>query len=241
MANKNKEQKGGIKKAIRAAQEGGITRKEFDSIAGKNNAATVIKRMDAMNKNGQDVRLNSGAANMLIKQAEKAAAYRQPNFGTGNIGRALQGMIGTPATPGAMIQGRRVGGTAGTPGTGLMIGGTQIRKGGRVAISGFGGNKRGSSPYEGMMTGEASDPNGPGPFANASSANTTAETVNPETTIPQVEMPLGPGMLSGGGDGFGGATFLGRPKSRFRKLGLNNKGINALQRMFINYQNSLNS
>jgi len=239
MANKNKENKGGIKKAIRAAQEGGITRKEFDSIAGKNNAATVIKRMDAMNKNGQDVRLNSGAANMLIKQAEKAPAYSQPNFGTGNIGRALQEMIGTPATPGAMIQGQRVGGTAGTPGTGLMIGGTQIRKGGRVAISGFGGNKRESGPYDGMMTGEESDPNGPGPFANAGSANTTAETVNPETTVPQEETPLGPGMLSGGGAGALGATKLNRAKSRLRKLGIYGRGTGLLGRG-LQYGNALN-
>jgi len=224
----------GIKAAIRAAEEGGISKKELKDIAGKDDPAKVIKRIDAMNQNGRDVRLNSGAANMLIKQAEKTPAYSQPNFGTGKIGRALQEMIGTPATPGAMIQGQRVGGTAGTPGTGLMIGGTEIRKGGRVAVRGFGGNKP-------EMEVTAAETSGPGPIANGGSASTTTGSVTPETTIPQEETILGPGMLSGGGAGFGGATFLGRPKSRFRKLGLNNKGMNALQRIFINYQNSLNS
>jgi hypothetical protein len=90
-----------------------------------------------MNKAGQDVRLNSGAANMLIKQAQKATpqslGYQPLDYGTGNIGRALTGMMGTPGYPGAMIQGQRVGGQEAVPAQ-LMIGGTQIRPGGRTAV-----------------------------------------------------------------------------------------------------------
>ena len=89
-----------------------------------------------MNKAGQDVRLNSAAANMLIKQAQQATPSifgQQPSFGTGNIGRALTGMMGTPGSPGYMVKGQRVGAQEAVPAQ-LMIGGTQIRPGGRTAV-----------------------------------------------------------------------------------------------------------
>jgi hypothetical protein len=132
-----KKKKGGVKAALRELAPGGISRSELKDVARQTGASSqqIIKRMDAMNKAGRDVRLNSGAANMLIKQAQKAkpSPYGQPSFGTGNIGRALQGMMGSPGSPGYMRQGQRVGGQEAVPAQ-LMIGGTQIRPGGRVGV-----------------------------------------------------------------------------------------------------------
>jgi len=135
MANKKK--KGGVKAALRELAPGGISRSELSQIAKQTGASSqqIVKRMDAMNKAGQDVRLNSAAANMLIKQAQTTPSIfgQQPSFGTGNIGRALTGMMGSPGSPGYMRQGQRVGGQEAVPAQ-LMIGGTQIRPGGRTAV-----------------------------------------------------------------------------------------------------------
>lgn len=137
---KNKDQ--GVKAAIRQASDGGVTRKELQQIQKQTGAssAQIVKRMDAMNKAGQDVRLNAGAANTIVKQAQKAPYDpfgRQPSFGTGNIARALQGMIGTPGytAPRNPQSGAPYGGSRpAVPGTGLLAGGMQIRKGGRPAV-----------------------------------------------------------------------------------------------------------
>lgn len=134
-----KKKKGGVKAALRELAPGGISKSELSQIAKQTGASSqqIVKRMDAMNKAGQDVRLNSGAANMLIKQAQKATpqslGYQPLDYGTGNIGRALQGMMGSPGSPGYMRQGQRVGAQEAVPAQ-LMIGGTQIRPGGRTAV-----------------------------------------------------------------------------------------------------------
>jgi len=135
MAKRNRNR--GIKAALRELAPGGISRSEIKQVAKQTGASyeTIVKRMDAMNQAGQDVRLNSGAANMLIKQAQTTPSIigQEPSFGTGNIGRALTSMMGTPGYPGAMIQGQRVGAQEAVPAQ-LMIGGTQIRPGGRTAV-----------------------------------------------------------------------------------------------------------
>lgn len=134
-----KKKKGGVKAALRELAPGGISRSELKDIARQTGASSqqIIKRMDAMNQAGRDVRLNSGAANMLIKQAQQAkpSPYGQPSFGTGNIGRALTGMMGSPGyTPQRAVNGGTMGqAIAATPAQ-LMIGGTQIRPGGRVGV-----------------------------------------------------------------------------------------------------------
>jgi hypothetical protein len=127
----------GAKQALNQAKSGGITKTELEQIARKTGTSTntLIKRIDEMNKAGQDVRLNSGAANMLIKQAQATPSIfgQQPSFGTGNIGRVLTSMMGTPGYPGAMIKGQLVGAREAVPAQ-LMIGGTQLRPGGRTAV-----------------------------------------------------------------------------------------------------------
>lgn len=223
---------------LRAAQSGGVTRQEFADIYAFNGKddGKVIRRMDAMNKNGKDLRLNSGAANMLIKRANK-----QPSagmgltinpYGTGNIGRALSGMIGDPGTSGYMRQGQMVGGREATPGTGMMIGGTQIRKGGRVAVRGFGaGNNQNPNPE--------ADPNpNPNPNRNPDPDPILPPELPPEE-LPEEQLPPGPGMMAGGGLGALGANKLNRAKSRLRQLGIYGRGTGLLSRG-LQYGNALN-
>jgi hypothetical protein len=130
MAKKKK-----IKKVIREAGPV-ISRNEMKKIvkAAGGNVQTAINRiasvqqnMKAANKPAPSVA--SGAANMLIKQAQStpAGVYQ---FGDSKLGQTLRSMTGTPAGP--MIKGQQ---TAAQPGTGLMIGGTMIRPGGRVAVT----------------------------------------------------------------------------------------------------------
>ncbi len=139
---KQKNTGGGVKAALRELAPGGITKKEFEQVAKQTKASSqnIVRTMDIMNKAGQDVRLNSGAANMLIKQAEKAPPTMgsifggEPAFGTGRIGKTLQGMMGTRATGGYINpQSGQQSFTAAVPSQ-MMIGGTQIRPGGRVAV-----------------------------------------------------------------------------------------------------------
>ncbi len=137
---KQKNTGGGVKAALRELAPGGITKKEFEQVAKQTKASSqnIVRTMDIMNKAGQDVRLNSGAANMLIKQMEKATpqmfGYQQPDFGGGRIAKTLQGMMGSRASGGYINpQSGQQSFTAAVPSQ-MMIGGTQIRPGGRVAV-----------------------------------------------------------------------------------------------------------
>lgn len=128
---------------LRIAAENGVTRNELQSIAQKSGVdyEKVVKRADAMNANGQDIRLNAGAANTIFKELSNQNQYELFNstqsMGTGNIARAIQGMVGTPGytAPRNPQSGGAYGGSReAVPGTGLMIGGTQIRPGGQTAV-----------------------------------------------------------------------------------------------------------
>jgi hypothetical protein len=136
-----KQEKPTVREAIRSAGEGGITKQEIQQIQKDTGTSMqkIIQQLDTVNKNlkeaeKQTIALNSGAANMLIKDAGKATTFNQPNFGTGNIGRALAGAIGTPGSAGVVVKGQQMGGSAAVPGTGFIPGGMQIRGGGRLAV-----------------------------------------------------------------------------------------------------------
>ncbi len=138
-----------VSQNLKIAGTGGITKQEFKNIAettGKSSGA-LIQRLDKINQNlkAKDqvgINLNSGAANMLIKEAGPAYGTTflgmQPTFGTGRIGKTLEGMRGTRATGG--YQNPRSGFGRVTPGTEprFMMGGTAIRPGGRETVRGFG-------------------------------------------------------------------------------------------------------
>jgi hypothetical protein len=189
-----KKQKAEVKQAVKQAASGGVTKQELQQIAKQTGATSqqIVQQMDIINKNVKQaggepsIALNSGAANMLIKQMEKATpqmlGYQQPNFGGGRIAQTLQSMMGSPG----------MFGEAATPGTGMMIGGTMIRPGGRVAINpmAFAGG-----------TGSTSGTGGAGPYnAGNMPLNTGTNDVG----------PLAPGTTGGsttGGDMIGGDQF----------------------------------
>jgi len=134
-----------VSQGLKIAGTGGITKKEFKGIAkttGKSSGA-LVKRLDKINQNlkakGQvGINLNSGAANMLIKEAGPAYGTTflgmEPTFGTGRIGKTLEGMRGTRATGGYQNPQSGFGEVTPAVAPSLMIGGTQIRPGGRVAV-----------------------------------------------------------------------------------------------------------
>jgi hypothetical protein len=190
-----------LTQGLKIAGTGGITKQELNTISdttGKS-GEKVIQRLDALNQKlkGKDqvgISLNSGAANMLIKRAQKAYTrnpFTMPmRFGTGRIGKALQDMLGTP---GAMKMG---GGREGIPGTGLMMGGTAIRPGGRPTVRGFGkqftGMPSSKGPYDGMM--DNLDGNDQGPPPPPPPPTTPIEPILPEE-LPEEEQT--PQFMSG--------------------------------------------
>ena len=133
--------------AIRAAGAGGISKGELNQMlegSGKSGGA-AIQRLDQINRSLKEkdrtgISLNSGAANMLINQASKkpTSMFQESEFGTGRIGSALQGMMGTRESGGYINP--QSGQQFTTPGKKpkLMLGGTAIRPGGRETVRGFG-------------------------------------------------------------------------------------------------------
>lgn len=246
MAKKNQKSQG-VKLAIRQAGEGGITKQELNNITKTTgaNAQTVIRRLDQVNQKLKDsdkarIGLNSGAANMLIKQNSKnpVGMFNQgKGYGTGQIGKTLSSMMGSPGIP------TRGGGTfgavepfnpGGNPNKPRMIGGTQIRGGGNIAVRGFG--QQYTAPTQ--------------PTPEVTPTSTTTPTNDPIPQDPVVQDPMTPedmqeastvgsGMLSGGGMGAAGANKLGRAKSRLRQLGIYGRGTGLFGRG-LQYGNALN-
>ena len=89
--NRNNNQSTGIQQSFRVAGENGISKSEFKTIAettGKR-PEKLIGKLDKINtkladKDKAGINLNSGAANMLIKKAQKSSdryrGYRTPDF-----------------------------------------------------------------------------------------------------------------------------------------------------------------
>lgn len=181
-----------LSQGLKIAGTGGITKSELSTIADTTGKSTsdIIKRLDKINQNlkGKDqtgINLNAGAANMLIKEAQKSTPSifgAQPSFGTGRIGQTLQGMLGTPGytAPRNPQSGAPYGGSyAATPGTGLMMGGTAIRPGGRQTVRGFGKQYQGMSAATGDTT----------TTAGGTTAPAAGGTTMPSTTPSITELP----------------------------------------------------
>jgi hypothetical protein len=181
-----------LTQGLKIAGTDGITKKELQTLSDTTgrSGAKVIQRLDALNQKlkGKDqvgISLNSGAANMLIKQAQKEPTGMfgmSDRFGTGQIGKALQGMLGTPGytAPRNPQSGAPYGGSSkGIPGTGLMMGGTAIRPGGRPTVRGFGKQYAGDTQPAGTEA----------PAANAGTTMPTTAPVTPEVTPTIPEAP----------------------------------------------------
>jgi hypothetical protein len=214
-----------LNQGLKIAGTGGITKQELSTLSdttGKS-GEKIVQRLDALNQKlkGKDqvgISLNSGAANMLIKRAQKASTrnpFMMPTqFGTGQIGKALQGMLGTPGSAGYMRQGQMVGGRQGIPGTGLMMGGTAIRPGGRPTVRGFG------KQFGGMPT--SNDlPTPPPDTTPPPEEITPVDTVEP--MIPE-ELPeeKGPDQIMPGS-----SADLANWATGFRRKGSSRKGAGA--------------
>jgi hypothetical protein len=143
----------GLGQVLRIAGGGqGIGRKELKSIleeGGKNvSGGQVVQRLDKINARLAEndltgINLKSGAANMLTKEAGPAyggmyGLTQKPMFGTGPLGKMLEGMRGTRATGG--YQNPQSGSgevTAGTKRT-ILTRGLDLMPSGRQTIRGIG-------------------------------------------------------------------------------------------------------
>jgi hypothetical protein len=131
-----------------------VTSRLLQKATGKN-PEKIIGKLDKINtkleeKGKAGIDLKSGAANMLVKKAQKSSdkysGYRTPDFGEGAIGSTLQSMISTPERAGTWIKGQLTGGREADPGfnpggrpdKNRMIGGTVIRPTGKIANKGVG-------------------------------------------------------------------------------------------------------
>ena len=180
---------------------GSVGKKELQALskASDRSGAQLIQRLDKINANLKEkgntgINLSSGAANMLIRQASKAAptydnflGLGKSAFGTGKIGKTLQGMVGSRSTGGYInpISGQQSRSTA--VGPTFLARGMDLMPGGRQTVRGVGkqfeytpGNK---GPYDGMNL-NTNDP-GPPPPPGAGSAGGGAQPQEP--ILPQVE------------------------------------------------------
>jgi hypothetical protein len=137
---KEETKKPSVRESIRSAGSDGISRKEIQQIQKDTGASMqrIVQQLDNVNQNlkkaeQQTIALNSGAANMLIKEASKqpvspiAQQYglTSPAFGGGNIGKTLN----------QAIQARQAGApSTGLPATSYIPGGMQIRSGGKLGV-----------------------------------------------------------------------------------------------------------
>lgn len=117
-------------KGLVAAAGPTISKKEYSTILDEV-GGNVGKALNKIEKGG--AALKSGVANMLIKEYQKSPFNFGTNFGKSGIGQTIMGMTGTPDYRSAKMQQSGLGSGA-TPGTGLMIKGTVINPGGKVAI-----------------------------------------------------------------------------------------------------------
>jgi hypothetical protein len=193
---------------LKIAGTGGITKQELNTISdttGKS-GEKVIQRLDALNQKlkGKDqvgISLNSGAANMLIKKAQKAYTrnpFTMPmQFGPGKIGQALEGMLGTRSTGGYINpqSGKQmfipgVERTLLPRGMDLMPSGRQTVRGIGKQFTGMPSSKKG--PYDGMMDNLDGNDQGPPP-----PPPTPIEPILPEELPEEPEEEQTPQFMSG--------------------------------------------
>jgi len=122
----------------------------------------------------------------------------------------------------------------GNPTKNRMIGGTQIRGGGNIAVRGFGQQYTAPTQTTPEVTTNPTTPttNDPIPQDPIVQEPMTPEEMQEASTV-------GSGMMSGGGMGAAGANKLGRAKSRLRQLGIYGRGTGLLNRG-LQYGNALN-
>ena len=235
--------------AIRIAGEGGLTKGEVNQITKQFDVsgADVVKRLDIINNKLKDndlqgINLNSGAANMLIRQESKVSptgyeAYNrivsgESEYGTGKIARELQNRFGSPEFAGTTIKGQTSGGIEAVAPS-FITGGEAIKPGGNLVNQGFGKQYEVPERLGGMpkSTDTVTAPTTT-PTVDTTTAPTTAPTVDttsdltPPANISSILTPIGEtetgpatdlsirGAFSAGGVG---NIRLGKQKGKGRK------------------------
>jgi hypothetical protein len=195
--NKGKAAPMPIGKAIRQAGEGGITKQEFNEIAGNKPSGAVVQKLDQINKNLKQndkaaIGLNAGASNMLIREASKQSptgynAYLSnimgPAMGTGRFGTELQRRateFGTDRNKSALVSG-----------------GQYMMPSGRTANVGFGkqytysGGGLGTGPYNSTNMPMNTGSNDVGPLAPGTAKTDVTTPIDEE-----VETPMTPDEMA---------------------------------------------
>ena len=183
-----------INQGLKIAGTGGITKKELQNISkttGKS-GAQVVQKLDALNQKlkGNDqvgINLNSGAANMLIREATKnppmSSFYKyggEPTFGTGRLGKTLQGMLGTRSTGGYQGKDGYIGGASPAVARTILPRGMDLMPSGRQTVRGIG------KQFAGM------------PTAGEGTTMPAAETATGATEAAPIAAPIAaPDMLPG--------------------------------------------
>ena len=245
---------------IAGSTGGSISKRDLGSLSKDSgrSGAQLVQRLDKINANLKEkgkvgINLSSGAANMLIRQASKAAptydnflGLGKSAFGTGKIGKTLQGMVGSRSTGGYINPQSGQQSRSAAVGPTFLARGMDLMPGGRQTVRGVGKQfeyqPSPKGPYDGMSL-EPSDPNGPGPWAPKSTGEEiTDDPITKPMTPEEMEEAStigGSGSMSGGGMGAAGANKLGRAKSRLRQLGIYGRGTSLLGRG-LQYGNVLN-
>jgi len=242
----------GIGQGLRVAGENGISKGDYKTIAEAkgNNPEKIIGKLDKINTKLEDkgkagINLKSGAANMLVKKAQKYSdkynGYRSIDFGDGAIGSALQSMISTPANAGTWIQGKLTGGReadpgfnpGGSPNKNRLIGGTVIRANGEIANKGVGEQYKMPNRFKGEEEvvdndDENTDGNGNG-NGNGGNDNPTLppEPIEPIEPIEPEEEEIDRSASSGAGglDLASWATGFKKARSARQKSGRSAQGL----------------
>ena len=220
---------------------GGIGGKELKNIldtGGKNvSGGQVIKRLDKINERlaGNDmagINLKSGAANFLTRQAEKQGpgmdnflGLGKSTFGTGRLGQALQGMVGTRETGGYQGKDGYIGGASPAVARTILPRGMDLMPSGRQTVRGIG--KQYQVPSRLMQ------PSTTAPTTGAPEAGTTAPTNEGtdavvDEAVPTVPTTMTPGTMDPFQTALANwATGIRSKKSSRRQAGRSAQGIGS--------------
>ena len=173
---------------------------------GKNvSGGQVVKRLDKVNErlaanDMTGINLKSGAANYLTRQATKNPTmdsfYKyggEPTFGTGKIGQALQGMVGTRATGGYQGKDGYIGGASPAVARTILPRGMDLMPSGRQTVRGIGKQFTGmptstTGPNDGMMDNLTGNDQGlpPPPDSSSMEPEILPELPPEEEAVPQM-------------------------------------------------------
>ena len=164
-----------INQGLRIAGTGGVTKQELKTLtqASGKDSGKIIQNLDTLNAKLKDkgqvgINLNSGAANMLIREATKnppmSSFYKyggDPIFGSGKLGKTLEGMLGSRASGGYINP--QSGKQFMTPAVErtLLPRGMDLMPSGRQTVRGIGKQFKGTTapadPLDDMMDDEEND------------------------------------------------------------------------------------